>query len=52
MIQILGRLAIAALLLGIVGPGLAVAAGQSSNAADISGGEMTHGCSPATTPCK
>ncbi len=51
MIKILGRLAMAAALLGIIAPGLAMAAGQSKGA-DISGGNMTHGCSPAMMPCK
>lgn len=52
MIKVLGRLALAAFLLGAIAPGLAMAAGQASKAADISGGDMHHGCSPVTTPCK
>ncbi|MFZ0695025.1 MAG: hypothetical protein WAN51_12930 [Alphaproteobacteria bacterium] len=62
MTKIIARIVGAALLLGAL-PGLALAAensaksttqatGASGHAADISGGDMTHGCSPSTTPCK
>lgn len=62
MTKIIARIVCAALLLGAI-PGLALAAennskstnqvrGVSGHAADISGGDMTHGCSPSTTPCK
>ena len=62
MTKILARIVFATALLGAI-PGLALAAsnsskstsqaiGASSHAADTSGGDMSHGCSPATTPCK
>lgn len=62
MTKILARIVCAAVLLGAI-PGLALAAGNSAkstsqvrgvsgHAADINGGDMAHGCSPTTTPCK